>query len=269
MSSVSPPSASLPIELVEQIMSLYWTSPLTSSERIRFVKFSRNVSDLWHAILLRVSATHLYILGPAHASALLDMLGGKVEMPVDFYLHLGGLCRSITIQHANDHLFPAPVGLQRMGAIFRDIIRELSGDHCPLQLPFLRRISLELKNYLMQSVSKDNSFLFARFPKQVTELEINFAYGEDTRLKNIEGIKTHWETFGLKNAESTGLKKLTVLGASSKVTKELLGVFGGSERVQLKQDAWKETEKPVVVDNEEFFDAQESLPAWLEREFLY
>ncbi|KAL0577404.1 hypothetical protein V5O48_004569 [Marasmius crinis-equi] len=171
--------------------------------------------------------------------------------------------------YTNDHLFPCAAGLQPIGVDFRDIIQELSNDHSPLQLPFLRRISLELKNHLMESVFNENTFLFTSFPKQVTELEINFAYGEDTNPKTIQGIKSRvWQRFALQNAKSARLEKLMVLGASSGVTKELLGVFGSLEKLEsFKQDAWKEAPvKPeaqadVVVAREED-DSSTPRQAW-------
>ncbi|KAL0568179.1 hypothetical protein V5O48_013816 [Marasmius crinis-equi] len=277
MSSVSPPSTSLPIELVEQIMSLYWTSSLTVVERTVFARYSISVSNIWHAIFLRVEATDYYILGPDNAWTFLRILRGYQKMSTNYRLDLRlvDLCRSITLQHTNDRLFPCAVGLQPIGVDFRDIIQELSNDHSPLQLPFLRRISLELKNHLMESVFDGNTFLFTSFPKQVTELEINFTYGEDTDPKTIQGIKSRvWRRFELQNAKSARLKKLMVLGASSGVTRELLAVFGGSEKLEsFKQDAWKEAPvKPeaqadVVVareededdGNEQLFDAETGL----------
>ncbi|KAL0580851.1 hypothetical protein V5O48_001143 [Marasmius crinis-equi] len=259
-------SISLPIEIAEQIISTLWLSPLTTSERIRLAESCFDVSHLWHSIFLRVAATDFYITNISQASQFLDVLRGKREMSSEHSLDLTGLCRSITIQHK--HGLPGdPIGF-----VFRDIMDELARDTSDypqrLQLPFLRRIALELQNdHVMESVFEGNSSLFScvpsfsGFPQQLTELEINFSSGEDGKST----IKTRrHERSGLENG-----KRLAVLGTSGRVAKELLGVSGGSDELQLfSQDVVKDfnqqtaaavEEAGVDDDSEEFFDAETGL----------
>ncbi|KAL0568177.1 hypothetical protein V5O48_013814 [Marasmius crinis-equi] len=257
MSSILPPSTSLPIELVEEIISALWVSPLTVSERLQFIDSSADVSDLWNAIFLRVASTDFYIIAPFHAFLLLCMLRGDMDIPVNSKPNLIfplNLCRSITFQDANDHLIPSPTHELKcaIGLLFKEILRYLS----PQQFPSLRRLSLELKNCHMLHVFEEDT-LFSRFPRQVTELEINFTYGEDTKSEILKALKgCTCKTFRLESAKSAELKKLTVLGATSGVTKEILDAFGGLEKLQsFKQDAWEEDEE----GDEEFFDAETGL----------
>ncbi|KAL0574015.1 hypothetical protein V5O48_007937 [Marasmius crinis-equi] len=260
MSSVSPSSISLPNELTEQIISLLWLSPLTISERIRFIQSSVEMSGLWHAIFIRVASKDFYIIGCFHASIFLDFLRGKREIFASNSLNLTGLCRSITIQHANDCLFPGSLSLQPIGHAFRDILRELSNNHSPVQLPSLRRISLELKNHLMGQVFQSNASLFTYFPERVAELEIKFTYGEDVLSTQIQGIKRcYYHTYGLKRANYVGPKKLIVLGGSTGGTIELLRVFGGPKQIQFTQDAWREAEQPAALIEQDFFDDETPL----------
>ncbi|KAJ8073520.1 hypothetical protein PM082_011796 [Marasmius tenuissimus] len=262
--------ASLPIEVTEHILSLLWLSPLLRPQRATLIKSSLLVSRTWQSVFVRIAATDVYVLSPSHGIAFLDMLRArsltKVNYPFDT------LCRSITIQHENDHLLPGPdyQEEQPMGFIFRDIIAELyrlSG-----RLSMLRRISLELQDYLMETVFERNHTLFSHFPRQVTELELKFSYGIETDPLAVSAIKSRgYEKFGLEKVKSTGLnvKRLMVLGTSSGVAKEVLDVFGGLDKVEVfKQDAWKEEVKQVVKseaaapreeedeedEDEEFFD---------------
>ncbi|KAL0565276.1 hypothetical protein V5O48_016750 [Marasmius crinis-equi] len=265
MISVSSSSVSLPNELTEQIISLLWLSPLTILERTRLIKSSVEMSGLWHIIFTRVVSKDFYIIGPYHASIFLDLLRGKRETSADNPLDLTALCRSITIQHEGDRLLPAPDELQPIAFIFRYILRELSNVKSPVQLPFLRRVSLELQDYLMETVFDANSYLFTCLPNQMTELEIKFTYSEKTKPSQIQGVKM-WllDRFGLKKAQITGLKRVTVLGASRGSTIELLRVFGGPGRIEFKQDAWGESVKPeLLIDKKEFFDYEKPLQPML------
>ncbi|KAK1223396.1 hypothetical protein PQX77_013729 [Marasmius sp. AFHP31] len=263
--------ASLPIEVIEHILSLLWLSPLPRPQRATLIKSSLLVSNTWRSIFIRVAATDVYILSPSHGIAFLDTLRGGSLPNTNYPLDI--LCRSITIQHENDHLLPGPEiqEEQPMGLIFRDIIAELY--RLPERLPILRRISLELQDYLMETVFERNHALFSHFPSQVTELELKFSYGIETDPLVVSAIKSRgYEKFGLEKVRSTGLsvKRLTVLGTSSGVAKEVLDIFGGLDKVEVfKQDAWKDEVKQVVKidavppreededdEDEEFFDSE-------------
>ncbi|KAK1226820.1 hypothetical protein PQX77_010176 [Marasmius sp. AFHP31] len=262
---------SLPIEVIEHILSLLWSSPLSRPQRATLIKSSLLVSSTWQSIFVKIAATDVYVLSPSHGIAFLDMLRGrnltKINYPFDT------LCRSLTIQHENDHLLPGPDSQeeQPMGLIFRDIIAELY--RLPERLSMLRRITLELQDYLMETVFERNHALFSHFPSQVTELELKFSYGIETDPLVVSAIKSRgYEKFGLEKVRSTGLsvKRLTVLGTSSGVAKEVLDVFGGLDKIEVfKQDAWKEEVKQVNIDtvplreeededdeDEEFFDSE-------------
>ncbi|KAL0574639.1 hypothetical protein V5O48_007335 [Marasmius crinis-equi] len=268
MTSTTASAVFFPIEVIEYIISLLWLSPLSIPERAFLMKSSLLVSSAWQSIFVKVVATDFHIIGPSHGLMFLDMLRGRMQTPIDYPLDT--LCRSITIEHANDHLLPGPETQEQQpaGLLFGALIHELH--RSPRRFPHLRRLSLELKDYLMETVFERNATLFSRFPKQVTELELNFTYGEDTDPISVQVIKSRgFEKFGLEKVKSAdhGVRKLTVLGTSSGVAKEVLSVFGGLERVDLfKQDAWKEVAEPVVPaieqeenNDEEFLEAEAGL----------
>ncbi|KAL0564143.1 hypothetical protein V5O48_017909 [Marasmius crinis-equi] len=266
MSTVSTSSIPLPNELTEQIMSLLWLSPLTIPERVQFIQSSIQMSGLWHAIFIRVASKDFYIIGPHHAFLFVAMLYGVLKAPANSLLNLSGLCRSITIQHANDRLLPDQLDLQSIGRAFRRILQALSDDCCFVQLPLLRRISLELKNHDMGQVFQSSEHLFIHFPERVTELEFEFTYGEDMEPTQIQSIKRRdYEQYGLMRAKAAGLKKVTVLGGSIGGTTELLRVFGGPKQIQFTQDAWKESEKPAVCNDENFFEDETPLEPYYMR----
>ncbi|KAL0571325.1 hypothetical protein V5O48_010636 [Marasmius crinis-equi] len=208
-------------------------------ERVQFARSSIKISGRWGAIFTRIAATDRYIVGLDVAVLFHSVLTGLLgELPPGYFSR----CRSITIQHKEDHFDPGlAAGLQTIGERIRDIIRHLS---LRSDIPYLRRISIELENHPMESIFQRNYSLFACFPAQVTELEVKFSYSEATN--SVVWIRSHdFREFGLKSAElsaATGLKKLTVLGASCGVAKELLGVFVGESRVEsFEQDAWKDS----------------------------
>ncbi|KAF9255426.1 hypothetical protein L218DRAFT_350627 [Marasmius fiardii PR-910] len=259
------PSMALPIDIIQSIISSLWSMPLSPSQRAFFMKSSLLVSKSWRAVFLPVAATDIYILGPSHGSLLLDILHGKRESR-DFFYTYDTHCRSITFQHENKYLLPGPASQreQPMGFIIRDILHELS--RSPERLPMFRRISIELKNYLMETIFEGNDSLFSCFPKQVMELDIHFTYGEDTYPLVVRAIKSRdYERFGLKAVNGSDVRELRVFGTSSGVAKELLEVFGGRESLQVfEQDAWEEERKKPVFfeddpDDEEFFDCETEL----------
>ncbi|KAL0580854.1 hypothetical protein V5O48_001146 [Marasmius crinis-equi] len=268
MASILP---SLPIEIAEHIISALWLSSLEARDRTLLVKSfsSSEMSGLLHDIFLRVASTDVYLLGFNQASVLLDMLRGNEdeEYPVEqeYYDILmnslaSGLCRSITIEHDAGLLDRAtPVGI---GFVFRDIIDEIKLS-MPLQFPCLRRISLELNtgDHPIESVMESYWSLFScvppfsDFPQQVTQLEVVFTYGE--RKKPCCRFEKSESASGFQ-------KKLTVLGTSERVAKQLLGVlttrtkgepmFEHSHAI----DTWKE-ENDDDDPAEEWFDAETGL----------
>ncbi|KAL0580676.1 hypothetical protein V5O48_001317 [Marasmius crinis-equi] len=180
--------------------------------------------------------------------------------------NLSGLCRSITIEYRKISLcWKYFTGI---GFWLRKVINmiKLSNDHDPsrgqrLQLPNLRRISFKVRTSRpMEAVFYGNHSLFSclppfsDFPQQVTNLEVSFTHGEPEKTPCCR-----YERFGLG-------KRVTVLGTSEKVARQLVGILKRSKGVPVfKQEhiAWKEVESEEEQEDDgdgdesvEWFDAE-------------
>ncbi|KAL0569787.1 hypothetical protein V5O48_012179 [Marasmius crinis-equi] len=229
----------LPNELIEKIISNVWSSTLSLPERALFIKSSFLVSSSWRSIFERVYYQDVHILSTAHASEFLNsFLHGESSQLLDQF------CRSITMEHANRALFPGPESVyeQPMGLAIYTILSNISK---PDRLPNLRRISLQLENYLMETIFTNDKVLY--MPHQVRELEVDFTYSEDTDPLTIMAIKHRGgEIFDIPTKNLASIRSLKVFGASTAVTRELLAICGGEGNLDVfEQDAWKVV-KPVA-----------------------
>jgi hypothetical protein len=243
----------LPLEIVEQIISTLWLSPLSPLQRATFIKSSHLVSRTWSSTFSRVAALDVHILSASHGSKFFEVLRGESQLQYP----LDQLCRSITFQHEHKYLLPGPEkDEQLIGKAINDILLVLSSN--PTRLPLLRRIALEMKNFLMETIFEYTAF--TQFPYQVRELDMNFTYGEETDPMTLQIIKSRGhERFGMTCGSMPFLRRLRVKGTSSGVAKALLDACGGRDRLLVfEQDAWKEDQPaqpivlPSIYSNEDF-----------------
>ncbi|ESK90793.1 hypothetical protein Moror_4065 [Moniliophthora roreri MCA 2997] len=250
--------ASLPLDIIEQIISTLWLSPLSTSHRALFIKSSNLVSKRWNSVFARIAARDVYILSASHGSKFLDILDGRsyLQYPLD------QLCRSITFEHERNHLIPGPdKDEQLIGKAIHEVLRNIFSH--PKRLPFLRRIALEMKNFLLETIFEYQPF--SHLPYQVRELDIHFTYGEETNPVHVLAIKSRgYERFGMKHGSMPFVRRLRVIGTSKGVAQELLDACGGRERLLVfEQDAWKEEESiqpvalPSVYEDEDFSDEED------------
>ncbi|KAG7093611.1 hypothetical protein E1B28_007276 [Marasmius oreades] len=239
--TTAPPQ--LPVELSEQIILTLWSSSLSLSERATLIKSSLLVSRTWNAIFTRVSSMDVHILSSSHGLQFVDVLLGNAGI---YRLQmLDHLCQSITIQHANKSLLPGPENEreQPLGMVIQAILNGIFMS--PERLPSLRRVSFQLQNYLMETIFTRNKFLY--LAHQVEELEFNFTYSDDTDPLVVQAIKSRsFESFDIPADSMLHIRKLTVLGTSMGVAKELSAACGGLENLQIfEQDAWREVKATI------------------------
>ncbi|KAK1221076.1 hypothetical protein PQX77_016123 [Marasmius sp. AFHP31] len=243
MTSPASSIPQLPVELTEKIISTLWSSPLSTHERATLAKASPLVSRSWNDIFNRVYYKDIHILSSAHGLQFLDLLHGTLS--ISKRRLLDQLCRSVTIEHANRSLLPGPESEkeQPLGLVIRSILNDIFLS--PGRLPYLRRISFQLENYLMETIFSHNKFYY--LAPQVRELEFNFTYGDDTDPLVVQAIKTRTsETFDLGISTMLNVQALKVLGASAGVTRELLAACGGLENLRdFGQDAWTAKREPI------------------------
>ncbi|KAJ8072837.1 hypothetical protein PM082_016396 [Marasmius tenuissimus] len=240
------PTSSIPqlsLELTEKIISTLWSSPLSTHERAILVKASPLISRLWNNIFGRVYYEDIHILSSAHGLQFLDLLHGTLS--ISERRLLDQLCRSITIEHANRSLLPGPESEkeQPLGLVIRSILNDIFLS--PDRLPYLRCISFQLENYLMETIfSRDKFYCLA---PQVRELKFSFTYSDDIDPLVVQAIKSRAsETFDLGISTMLDVQLLKVLGASAGVTRELLAACGGLENLrEFEQDAWATKREPI------------------------
>uniref|UniRef100_A0A0W0G5X4 Uncharacterized protein n=1 Tax=Moniliophthora roreri TaxID=221103 RepID=A0A0W0G5X4_MONRR len=257
----------LPVEVTEHIISILWLSPLSPSHRTIFIKSSHLVSRTWSSTFSRIAARDVHILSASHGFNFFQMLLGQTFLTYP----LDQLCRSITFQHEHGYLLPGPEkDEQLIGKAIHDIISAISSN--PKRLPLLRRIALEMKNFLMETIFEHNPFL--NLPYQVRELDLHFEYGVETDPMTVQIIKSRGnEKFGITRGSLPSLRRLKVKGASSGVTKALLDACDRERLLVFEQDAWKQDEPvqpiilPSVYRDEDFHDDEDDDDDESEEEF--
>ncbi|KAJ8086962.1 hypothetical protein AAF712_013359 [Marasmius tenuissimus] len=178
---------SVPLDIVKDIMQHLWLSPLSIRDRAKVIKSSHLVSKRWAALFCEIESRDVFIISPSHAKTFVSLLLGKTYF-LNSYAH-GLLCRSITFQHARESILPSPSMHRGLPMIYdiNTVLYHISHSTSPFQLPHLRRISVELENYLMESFFVPNTFRF--FPLQVTDLELVFRYSADTSPSLLHAIR--------------------------------------------------------------------------------
>ncbi|ESK94903.1 hypothetical protein Moror_14070 [Moniliophthora roreri MCA 2997] len=226
--------SNLPLDIVDRIVTALWTSPLTPSERVHVTKSFQSVSRAWSALFTRIFYVHFHLCGPSRTLKFLQILRGSDPLTLNM---LNRYCRSITFEHAHEHLFPRPSLLERpLGPDIDAILRHLAS--FPQHLPLLDRVSFHLHNYLMETLF--DLAHFQAFPTRVRCLEFQFSYSPRTDGKAIQQIKsTRFERFGIYPGSMPHVRELRVFGSSTAVAKELLAACGGMGTLDVfEQDAW-------------------------------
>ncbi|KAJ7663975.1 hypothetical protein DFH06DRAFT_337358 [Mycena polygramma] len=205
--------AQFPVELVEHIISTAWHMPLTSDERITFMRSSALVNSTWADIFDLVSRdvyipsaafcdhfTHRLLRdhftqrsrSQAHSSAilsslrrLLDRFRGQAKPSIQ--ARSANLrCQSLTIQIPNVDVHPDCKGRTRqpMAGVLDDLLEIIDAHSL---VPNLRRLSIEYVDTGFDDVL--HRVALAALPPQVTHLDLRYSFSSAMPSWLVEALR--------------------------------------------------------------------------------
>ncbi|KAJ6465212.1 hypothetical protein C8R47DRAFT_50953 [Mycena vitilis] len=206
----------LPVELVEHIISTAWHMPLTSQERIVFMRSSALVNSTWADIFDLVSSRHVHVPSSAfcdhftqrllrdhftqhsrsrsHARTpavlsflrrFLDRFRGPAKLPIQ--ARSANLrCQSLTIQIPNVDVHPDCKGSTRqpMAGVLDDLLEMIDAHSL---VPNLRRLSIEYVNTGFDDML--HRVALAALPPQVTHLELRYSFSPAMPSWLVEALR--------------------------------------------------------------------------------
>ncbi|KAJ3908128.1 hypothetical protein F5879DRAFT_938767 [Lentinula edodes] len=250
---------SLPVELVEQIITSFWCQHQSTHHRVTFMKSSLCVSRSWAILYMRAFCQDVHIPSGEFALKFLEIL--RNESPVYSYFAENGTlfdrrCRSLTFQRDNEEgivekpiapdpsrsssvlfqgfLKNSPTPEHPMGLAIYTVLRFLY--FSPHLIPNLRRISLLFSNSTMSDLFTRNRFI--GFPTQVTELNIRFTYGPRTSKDVLKKIARNEAVVGLVPGSMKRVRVLRVTGLTKSAVRELVLACVNRESVETEDGQW-------------------------------
>ncbi|THU90561.1 hypothetical protein K435DRAFT_781198 [Dendrothele bispora CBS 962.96] len=195
--SNSSHSLQFPTEILEKIVREYWALPLSTRERVLFMRDSMLVNSTWMSLYMRASCTDVHIPNSRYFLRLLNILRGDSAIYNTFAPGLHDtFCRSITFR--SDHK-SGPLGMSAMIQFFSENIN---------RLPHLRRFSFELVDQTLEAVFPTCTPI--PFPPNITTLEVFFYHSQST-----EDALLDVQPWGLETGSLPSIHTLRVYGASA------------------------------------------------------
>ncbi|KAJ7691977.1 hypothetical protein B0H17DRAFT_1062349 [Mycena rosella] len=231
----------LPVELVERIISTAWHMPLSSDERISFMRSSMLVNSTWADTLDLVSSRDVYIPSSAFCDYFIQQLRAQAPAaattsPSSFLSSfLRGAnqppkrtmrrrpanlaCKSMTIQIANVMTHPDKHTHPRlpMGAVLDELLETLDARSLA---PNLRRLTIEYLDAGFTDVFHRTGL--AALPPQVTHLELRYAFSADTPVWLVEALREKQTRQRHIGWISKSITHLSVIGAGKNTVSDLL-----------------------------------------------
>jgi hypothetical protein len=231
MSGIAP-HPWLPIELIENIISEVWSSPLSSDERITLMTSSALVNKTWSNMFFRVSFKDVYIPCPSYFDQYLRIL--REDSPI-FDEHTKSLpdilCRSINLMVEHTPIYPALVSTcdePPMGKVLSDLAYTLTS--IPY-LPNLRTISVEYLNTGFDDLF--DNFRFISFPEQVTDLELTFTFTPLTPRWLVDALRTNPVRQECIQWALPSIRRLSIKGGSEALIADMVSVCPEMEVLEI------------------------------------
>ncbi|KAF7317611.1 hypothetical protein MKEN_00848500 [Mycena kentingensis (nom. inval.)] len=238
------PSPTLPVELLEQIITLLWRSQLTSAERTTFMTSSTLVNSTWAEMVDRVATQDVVISSSAYADYFLEEIratkrkhhapratGWAARLlrlvhppPARAPKHNPNIaCRSLTIQLANPRRHPAPERYKHalhlpMGFVLDDLLEHVDA-HAPSLLPNLRTVAIEYVDAPFEDLFQRVGM--AALPEQVERLEVRWTYSDGMPVFLVDVLRERQTGQRHFAWYLTRLKEVVVSGAGANVVEDL------------------------------------------------
>ncbi|KAJ7483419.1 hypothetical protein FB451DRAFT_106158 [Mycena latifolia] len=233
----------LPVELMEQIISGAWHMPLSSTDRITFMRSSMLVNSTWADIFDLISSRDVYMPSSAFCDYFIQRLRGQTPpastTPPSSFLRrfLRGFkqpskrttqprsanvaCQSLTIQIANVDGHPDKHNRVRtpMGGVLDELLENLDARSLA---PNLRRLTIEYLDAGFDDIFHRAGL--AALPSQITHLEVRYAFSRKMPpwlVKSLQEKQERQRSIGLMLPSITNL---TVIGAGENTVSDMLRV---------------------------------------------
>ncbi|KAJ7261997.1 hypothetical protein C8J57DRAFT_461215 [Mycena rebaudengoi] len=225
----------LPVELLEQIMATAWHMPLSSEERIAFIRSSTLVNSTWAALFTLISSRDVFIPSSSFCDHFLQQLRAPpiVDAPPTFLDRLlcrpkpskpetrsaNLACQSITIQIANIDVHPGAKARMRlpMASVLEELLENLDARALA---PNLRRLSIEYLDAGFDDLFQRQGL--ASLPSHVTHLELKFSFDPKTPVWLVKSLRENQERQRRMKWLLRSVTKLSVTGAGDNVVKDVL-----------------------------------------------
>ncbi|KAG6853884.1 hypothetical protein C0991_000349 [Blastosporella zonata] len=200
----------LPVELVEAVFSIVWSSSLSREHRISLMTSSLLVNKAWMAMFLRMSLARVYIPNSSYLDTYLAALSGASPFLNNKTRSLPGLlCQSITvaIDYSPTGKLDDPTPL--MEKVLSNLLYFLRIFDAT---PHLRILSID---YIHASFNDFFDFLsYNPLPASLTRLELRYAFPECTHNSEVMDLR-HTRCLAPVTFNLPHIRHLTLLGSGS------------------------------------------------------
>jgi hypothetical protein len=205
-----------PVELLENIISEAWSSPLTADERITLMTASLLVNKTWSAVFTRVSSKDVHIPCESYAEQLFRVLREESPIYDEQTRSLPDrLCHSLTFKiHADPLKGSTPIQLFGLNHRMAETMgNTLYAIHTIGYFPNLRRVCIEYVDWGYEDII-DHYRLIA-FPEQVTEFELKFSFSKNIPQSTVDTLRANYVRHDCLPWHMSSIRCLTILGAGA------------------------------------------------------
>lgn len=233
------PTPMLPVELLDQIITETWASPMSVEDRTTLLQTLPLVNSTVFSLFTYISWAHTHIVSSGYADRYLRILRGESPLYKSTQLvnnSANSRCRSLTFHLVDKKNDPSLVTATNYASSLSTTLYLISSLN---YLPNMRRISIEYSDCIPGDIFEEYHLI--PFPDQVTHLDMRYSFSQsipkflERALREQEHPCTGWTLLSVK--------ELTVVGAGSGFIKTLAGACPGLE--VLETDAFRDFDAVV------------------------
>lgn len=227
-------SNALPNELVEHIVFLLWSSPLSADNRITFMTSSLLVNKAWMSTFIRISLKDVHIPCPSYGVQYMRTLAGCSPIFDEQNKSLpGALVRSITVNIRMAESDARAPGADEehedlpMGKALENLLYELSSCH----VPNLQTLFVEYENMGFDDIFDRGRFV--SFPLQISNLVISFSFDRamDSFGDLLRSIHDKQDPYLVRTVYMPGIKQVLCSGASKAFIEDISACCPNKESI--------------------------------------
>ncbi|KAJ7114072.1 hypothetical protein C8R44DRAFT_630678 [Mycena epipterygia] len=231
----------LPVELIEQIILSAWRMPLSSDERLTFMRSSILVNSTWADIFDLISSRDVYIPSSAFCDHFIQRLRAQPPAAAPSSPFLTSFlrrfqwpseppikprsanlaCQSLTIQIANVDVHPDKNSRTRlpMGAVLDDLLENLDARSLA---PNLRRLTIEYLDAGFDDIFRRDGL--GALPTHITHLEVLFSFSPEMPPWLVTSLREKQQRQRAIAWVSPSIENVSICGAGENTIRDLLRV---------------------------------------------